>query len=182
MSQTLKLTGLEEGGLLTSTLLEEYNGMKTNAAKRRLMLDVLRNGYALEKMGLGPVITLLERTDGENFLKLSEQDRLRRLMTMIGALLGETLAVQPPAPAATVATPQPVDIPPAQNASQPTPADLKPEEEDDATQPNSDDEQPLVTRNDEDNSSRRVENVRTANLPAGAMKLRSSSSAKRNNG
>lgn len=177
MSQTLKLTGLEEGGMLTSTLLEEYNGMKTNAAKRRLMLDVLRNGYALEKMGLGPVIALLERTDGENFLKLSEQDRLRRMMTLISALLGETPAVQLPAPATPDATLQPVSVPTVQEAPQP-PAVV---EEAEANQESAPLDKPLVTRNEDDNSSRRVESVRTTNLPAGALKLRGSSSNRRSN-
>lgn len=167
MSQTLKLTGLEEGGLLTSSLLDEYNGMRTNAAKRRLMLDVLRNGYALEKMGLGPVIELLERVEGDNFFNMSEQDRLRRMMGMISALLGETPAVQPPAPAAApqVVNPAPVNVaseqPPAAEQSQPEPDNV------------------VVTRNDDDNSSRRVESVRTHNIPTGALKLRGSGTAKR---
>lgn len=173
MSQTLKLTGLEEGGLLTSTLLDEYNSLKTNAAKRRLMLDVLRNGYALEKMGLGPVIELLERTDGENFLKLSDKDRLRRLMTMIGALLGETPAAQPPAPVAAL-QPQPDVSPPAPVPSQAAPQEEVPpaggdSEVEEANEP----VETVITRNEEENSTRRVEQVRP--VPAGAAKLRGSS-------
>jgi len=93
MSQVLRLSGLEDDGLLTGAALAEYNRLQTNAAKRSYLVRLVRSGYALDEMGLSPVIELLQTTDGKKFLKMSERERLQRLLTMISALLGESAGV-----------------------------------------------------------------------------------------
>ncbi|WP_324701261.1 hypothetical protein U9K49_22980 (plasmid) [Pantoea agglomerans] len=93
MSQVLRLSGLEDDGLLTGAALNEYNRLQTNAAKRSYLVRLVRSGYALDEMGLSPVIELLQTTDGKKFLKMSERERLQRLLTMISALLGESASV-----------------------------------------------------------------------------------------
>jgi len=120
MSQVLRLSGLEDDGLLTGAALNEYNRLQTNAAKRSYLVRLVRSGYALDEMGLSPVIELLQTTDGKKFLKMSERERLQRLLTMISALLGESagvpVAAAPSAPpAAEQAMPESV-VPPAAEA------------------------------------------------------------------
>ncbi|WNK51585.1 hypothetical protein RM153_23420 (plasmid) [Pantoea agglomerans] len=109
MSQVLRLSGLEDDGLLTGAALAEYNRLQTNAAKRSYLVRLVRSGYALDEMGLSPVIELLQTTDGKKFLKMSERERLQRLLTMISALLGESagvpVAAAPSAPAAVQSAP-----------------------------------------------------------------------------
>jgi hypothetical protein len=108
MSQVLRLSGLEDDGLLTGAALNEYNRLQTNAAKRSYLVRLVRSGYALDEMGLSPVIELLQTTDGKKFLKMSERERLQRLLTMISALLGESAGVPvaaAPAPAAVQSAP-----------------------------------------------------------------------------
>lgn len=95
--QTIKITGLADYSPLTNALAEEYNGLQSNAAKRRLMLDCLRYGYALEKMGLGPLLALLERQD---LMALPEHERAERFLNMAMSLTGT--------PASNVSGHQPV--------------------------------------------------------------------------
>lgn len=83
--QTIKITGLADYSPLTNALAEEYNGLQSNAAKRRLMLDCLRYGYALEKMGLGALMALLERPD---MMALPEHERASRFVSMAMSLMG----------------------------------------------------------------------------------------------
>lgn len=123
MSQVLRLSGLEDDGLLTGAALNEYNRLQTNAAKRSYLVRLVRSGYALDEMGLSPVIELLQTTDGKKFLKMSERERLQRLLTMISALLGESAgvpaavapaAMQSAPPAMEQAEPEPVTPPAAE--------------------------------------------------------------------
>ncbi|MDT0178162.1 hypothetical protein Q9R34_19240 [Enterobacter sp. BRE11] len=169
MGQILKLNGLEDGGLFTSSMLEEYNSLKTNASKRAYVLNVIRAGYSVDQMGLGPIVALLEENDGEKFLAMTKRERLQRLLTLISAVLGESVqtpAVQPvQAPPAQEAAPQPdaqPASPPAAEEPQPAPA---------VKEPASEDDRPLVIHNDDDNSTRRVENGPRAVIPASASKL-----------
>ncbi|WP_256849172.1 hypothetical protein [Pantoea sp. Ft+CA_17] len=117
MSQVLRLSGLEDDGLLTGAALAEYNRLQTNAAKRSYLVRLVRSGYALDEMGLSPVIELLQTTDGKKFLKMSERERLQRLLTMISALLGESAGV--PVAAAPSAPPAVQSAPPAAEQAMP---------------------------------------------------------------
>lgn len=83
--QTIKITGLAEYSPLTDALATEYSSLQSNAAKRRLMLDCLRYGYALEKMGLGALVALLERQD---LMALPESERAERFISMAMSLMG----------------------------------------------------------------------------------------------
>lgn len=116
MSQVLRLSGLEDDGLLTGAALNEYNRLQTNAAKRSYLVRLVRSGYALDEMGLSPVIELLQTTDGKKFLKMSERERLQRLLTMISALLGESAGVP-----AAVAPSAMQSAPPAMEQAEPEP-------------------------------------------------------------
>lgn len=117
MSQVLRLSGLEDDGLLTGAALNEYNRLQTNAAKRSYLVRLVRSGYALDEMGLSPVIELLQTTDGKKFLKMSERERLQRLLTMISALLGESAGV--PAVSAPAAPAAMQSAPPAMEQAEP---------------------------------------------------------------
>jgi len=118
MSQVLRLSGLEDDGLLTGAALAEYNRLQTNAAKRSYLVRLVRSGYALDEMGLSPVIELLQTTDGKKFQKMSERERLQRMLTMISALLGESAGVPVAAgpPATEKAMPESVEPPAAESA------------------------------------------------------------------
>lgn len=83
--QTIKITGLAEYSPLTDALANEYNSLQSNASKRRLMLDCLRYGYALEKMGLGALVALMERQD---LMALPENERAERFISMAMTLMG----------------------------------------------------------------------------------------------
>lgn len=155
-NQTIKITGLDDYGPITAALQDEYNGLQSNASKRRLMLDCLRNGYALEEMGLGGLVDLLER---QNFMAMSEAERRKRFIGLIGALIGELPASPAPAPAAEKVPVNEVRNEPV--VSQNTPPALK---TGDAT----------ATHSDDDMSTTRVERSPTNNPPA-AMKLRNRS-------
>lgn len=91
--QTIKITGLAEYSPLTDALANEYNGLQSNAAKRRLMLDCLRYGYALEKMGLGALVALMERQD---LMALPESERAERFISMAMSLMGMVTADHQP--------------------------------------------------------------------------------------
>lgn len=91
--QTIKITGLAEYSPLTDALAHEYNGLQSNAAKRRLMLDCLRYGYALEKMGLGALVALMERQD---LMALPENERAERFISMAMSLMGMVAADHQP--------------------------------------------------------------------------------------
>ncbi|KKB02661.1 hypothetical protein [Pantoea anthophila] len=120
MSQVLRLSGLEDDGLLTGAALNEYNRLQTNAAKRSYLVRLVRSGYALDEMGLSPVIELLQTTDGKKFLKMSERERLQRLLTMISALLGESAGVPAVSAPATPAAPAAMQsAPPAMEQAEP---------------------------------------------------------------
>lgn len=96
-NQTIKLNGLEEYSPITAALQAQYNSLQTNISKRRLMYDCLRNGYALEVMGLGGLVDLLARQD---FMAMSEAERRARFMALANALTGDIPVSQPAAPAA----------------------------------------------------------------------------------
>ncbi|MEG1113243.1 MAG: hypothetical protein RR308_07365 [Hafnia sp.] len=91
--QTIKITGLAEYSPLTDALANEYNGLQSNASKRRLMLDCLRYGYALEKMGLGALVALMERQD---LMALPENERAERFINMAMTLMGMVTPDQQP--------------------------------------------------------------------------------------
>ena len=91
--QTIKITGLAEYSPLTDALAHEYNGLQSNAAKRRLMLDCLRYGYALEKMGLGALVALMERQD---LMALPDNERAERFISMAMSLMGMVAADHQP--------------------------------------------------------------------------------------
>lgn len=120
--QTIKITGLADYSPLTNALAEEYNGLQSNAAKRRLMLDCLRYGYALEKMGLGPLLALLERQD---LMALPEHERAERFISMAMSLTGtpaHNLAGHQPVKAAAIAE-TPVVAAPVVKPVTPAPAE-----------------------------------------------------------
>lgn len=164
MAQVIKFTGLEEGGLFSRSMLEDYNKLKTNPAKRAFVINVIRSGYSVDLMGLAPIIALMEETYADTFMTMTKRERLQRLLSLISVTLGETTPpmpgmqpVQAPVtePAAAVVT-----APPAENA-QPAQADSRSSEAAQPPQAESQSE-PVsevvhVTHNDEDNSSRRVE-------------------------
>ncbi|MCU3341311.1 hypothetical protein N8V28_21480 [Enterobacter hormaechei subsp. hoffmannii] len=154
-NQTIKLNGLEEYSPITAALQEQYNSLHTNISKRRLMYDCLRNGYALEVMGLGGLVDLLARQD---FMAMSEAERRARFMALANALTGDVsvspVAPQPAPPAAKAefkpeyrTDPGPVDPPAAKSASTAT------------------------THTDDDMMTTRVEEPITTSNP-GALKLR----------
>lgn len=151
MAQVIKFTGLEEGGLFSRSMLEDYNKLKTNPAKRAFVINVIRSGYSVDLMGLAPIIALMEETYADTFMTMTKRERLQRLLSLISVTLGETTPptpgmqpVQAPVtePAAAV-----VAAPPAENA-QPPQAESQSEPVSEVVH---------VTHNDEDNSSRRVE-------------------------
>lgn len=163
MAQVIKFTGLEEGGLFSRSMLEDYNKLKTNPAKRAFVINVIRSGYSVDLMGLAPIIALMEETYADTFMTMTKRERLQRLLSLISVTLGETTPptpgmqpVQAPVaePAAAVAAPPAEKAQPAQaeshssEAAQPAQAESLPER---------DSESVRVTHNDEDNSSRRVE-------------------------
>ena len=177
MAQVIKFTGLEEGGLFSRSMLEDYNKLKTNPAKRAFVINVIRSGYAVDQMGLAPIIALMEETYGDTFMTMTKRERLQRLLSLISVTLGETT---PPTPgmqpvqapvaelaAAVVAAPPAENAQPAQvesrssAAAQPAQADSQPEPVSEAVH---------VTHNDEDNSSRRVEEAPKGVAPS-ALKL-----------
>ena len=177
MAQVIKFTGLEEGGLFSRSMLEDYNKLKTNPAKRAFVINVIRSGYAVDQMGLAPIIALMEETYGDTFMTMTKRERLQRLLSLISVTLGETT---PPTPgmqpvqaqvaepaAAVVAAPPAENAQPAQTesrsseAAQPAQADSQPEPVSEAVH---------VTHNDEDNSSRRVEEAPKGVAPS-ALKL-----------
>ena len=154
-NQTIKLTGLEEYSPITAALQEQYNSLHTNISKRRLMYDCLRNGYALEVMGLGGLVDLLARQD---FMAMSEAERRARFMALANALTGDVsvspVAAQPAPPAARPVEPErgySTDLapPPAKSAGTTT------------------------THTDDDMMTTRVEEPITTSNP-GALKLRNS--------
>ncbi|WP_312329922.1 hypothetical protein [Atlantibacter hermannii] len=157
-NQTIKITGLDDYGPITAALQDEYNGLQSNASKRRLMLDCLRNGYALEEMGLGGLVDLLER---QNFIAMSEAERRKRFIGLIGALIGELPASPAPAPAPASANVPVNEVRNEPVISQDNPPALK---TGDAT----------ATHSDDDMSTTRVERSPTNNPPS-AIKLRNRS-------
>ncbi|MBS6033949.1 MAG: hypothetical protein KIB40_12525 [Pantoea sp.] len=177
MAQVIKFTGLEEGGLFSRSMLEDYNKLKTNPAKRAFVINVIRSGYAVDQMGLAPIIALMEETYGDTFMTMTKRERLQRLLSLISVTLGETTPPTPgmqpvQAPVAESAAAA-VAAPPAENA-QPAQAESRSSE---AAQPAQADSQPepvseavSVTHNDEDNSSRRVEEAPKGVAPS-ALKL-----------
>jgi len=164
MAQVIKFTGLEEGGLFSRSMLEDYNKLKTNPAKRAFVINVIRSGYSVDLMGLAPIIALMEETYADTFMTMTKRERLQRLLSLISVTLGETTppvpGMQPvQAPVAEQAAAV-VAEPPAKNA-EPVNAESRSNE---AAQPAQTESQPevvsesvQVTHNDEDNSSRRVE-------------------------
>jgi len=177
MAQVIKFTGLEEGGLFSRSMLEDYNKLKTNPAKRAFVINVIRSGYAVDQMGLAPIIALMEETYGDTFMTMTKRERLQRLLSLISVTLGETT---PPMPGmqpvqAPVAEPAAavVAAPPAENA-QPAQAESRSSE---AAQPAQAESQPeavsesvSVTHNDDDNSSRRIEEA-PKGVATSALKL-----------
>jgi len=173
MAQVIKFTGLEEGGLFSRSMLEDYNKLKTNPAKRAFVINVIRSGYAVEQMGLAPILALMEETYGDTFMTMTKRERLQRLLSLISVTLGETT---PPTPGmqpvqAPVAEPAAavVGAPPAEKA-QPVQAE-KPSSE--AAQPAQAESQPeavSVTHNMDDNSSKRVEEA-PKGVTSSALKL-----------
>ncbi|QFH68109.1 hypothetical protein FR773_26120 (plasmid) [Leclercia adecarboxylata] len=100
-NQTIKLNGLEEYSPITAALQEHYNSLQTNISKRRLMYNSLRNGYALEVMGLGGLVELLARQD---FMAMPEAERRARFIAMANALTGNISVNQAAPQAAPPAT------------------------------------------------------------------------------
>lgn len=154
-NQTIKLNGLEEYSPITAALQEQYNSLHTNISKRRLMYDCLRNGYALEVMGLGGLVDLLARQD---FMSMPEAERRARFMALANALTGDVsvspAAVKPAPPAAQAefkpeyrTDPGPIEPPAAKSAGTAT------------------------THTDDDMMTTRVEEPITTSNP-GALKLR----------
>ncbi|MDH2069454.1 hypothetical protein [Pantoea sp. GD03673] len=173
MAQVIKFTGLEEGGLFSRSMLEDYNKLKTNPAKRAFVINVIRSGYAVEMMGLAPILALMEETYADTFMTMTKRERLQRLLSLISVTLGETT---PPTPGmqpvqAPVAEPAAavVAAPPAEKAQQ-VQAE-KPSSE--AAQPAQAESQPeavSVTHNPDDNSSKRVEEA-PKGVTSSALKL-----------
>lgn len=168
-NQTIKLNGLEEYSPITAALQEHYNSLQTNISKRRLMYNSLRNGYALEVMGLGGLVELLARQD---FMAMPEAERRARFIAMANALTGDISVSQSTAPAAAPAMPNPVyrtDYDPVKPPAAPA-------------QEYSTDESPVTppaekrgssssaTHNDEEMMTTRVEETPPKN-PSSALKL-----------
>lgn len=156
-NQTIKLNGLEEYSPITAALQDEYNSLQTNIAKRRLMYDCLRNGYALEVMGLGGLVDLLAR---QNFMAMPDAERRARFIALANALTGDVSVspiVEPPAaPVAGAAAPfkpeYSTDPAPEVAPSKKTGSDAR------------------TTHNEDEMTTTRVEKSLTSNPPA-AMKL-----------
>ncbi|WP_313474107.1 hypothetical protein [Atlantibacter hermannii] len=154
-NQTIKLTGLEEYSPITAALQEQYNSLQTNISKRRLMYDCLRNGYALEVMGLGGLVDLLARQD---FMAMSEAERRARFMALANALTGD-ISVNP---ASAQSAPPAAPAAPAVESTDPGPAAAPEKSASTAT-----------THTDDDMMTTRVEEPLTTSNP-GALKLRNS--------
>ncbi|WP_370622652.1 hypothetical protein NMD31_26840 (plasmid) [Escherichia coli] len=156
-NQTIKLTGLEEYSPITAALQEQYNSLQTNISKRRLMYDCLRNGYALEVMGLGGLVDLLARQD---FMAMSEAERRARFMALANALTGD-ISVNP-ASAQSAPPAAPAVEPKHEYSTDPGPAAAPEKSASTAT-----------THTDDDMMTTRVEEPLTTSNP-GALKLRNS--------
>lgn len=152
-NQTIKLTGLEEYSPITAALQEQYNSLQTNISKRRLMYDCLRNGYALEVMGLGGLVDLLARQD---FMAMSEAERRARFMALANALTGD-ISVNP----AYAQPAQPPVEPKHEYSTDPGPAAPPPAKIAGTA----------TTHTDDDMMTTRVEDPLTTSNP-GALKLR----------
>lgn len=167
MGKILRIASLEESGILNSHFQKEYDKLPSNATRRACLHSVVRSGHAAELMGLAPMIAMLEANLGQKFLKMSKQERLQRLLTLISAVTGEDVPVVAPAAApapapapAPAATAEPV-TPPAEPApvtrvssvQEAPPAAEKPGEPVAEAS-----ELPVITRDEETNSTERLDN------------------------
>jgi len=163
MGKILRIASLEESGILNSHFQKEYDKLPSNATRRACLHSVVRSGHAAELMGLAPMIAMLEANLGQKFLKMSKQERLQRLLTLISAVTGEDVPVVAPAAApapAPAATAEPV-TPPAEPApvtrvtsvQEAPPAAEQPAE----PVPEASD-LPVVIRDEETNSTERLDN------------------------
>ena len=163
MGKILRIASLEESGILNSHFQKEYDKLPSNATRRACLHSVVRSGHAAELMGLAPMIAMLEANLGQKFLKMSKQERLQRLLTLISAVTGEDVPVVAPAAApapAPAATAEPV-TPPAEPApvtrvfsvqEAPPAAEQPAEPVPEAS------ELPVITRDEETNSTERLDN------------------------
>lgn len=127
MSQVLRIVGLEEDGIFGSAAIKTYNSLASHSHKRNYLSRIMRNGYAAEEMGLSTLIELIQTTDGKKFMKMSQRDRLKRLLSLINVVMCEDVPVlsepdeQPPVAAAPAAVkPAAVtETPPAAPEQQP---------------------------------------------------------------
>lgn len=127
MSQVLRIVGLEEDGLFGSAVLKSYNGLASHSHKRNYLARIVRNGYAVDEMGLSTLIELIQTTDGKKFMKMNQRDRMKRLLSLINVVMCEDVPELPesdvqPAPAPVVkAAPAAAEPPAAAPVSQPEP-------------------------------------------------------------
>ncbi|GEM_PF-3028033 len=163
MGKILRIASLEESGILNSHFQKEYDKLPSNATRRACLHSVVRSGHAAELMGLAPMIAMLEANLGQKFLKMSKQERLQRLLTLISAVTGEDVPVVAPAPApapAPAATAEPV-TPPAEPAPVTRVSSVQeapPAAEQPAEPVPEASELPVITRDEETNSTERLDN------------------------
>lgn len=163
MGKILRIASLEESGILNSHFQKEYDKLPSNATRRACLHSVVRSGHAAELMGLAPMIAMLEANLGQKFLKMSKQERLQRLLTLISAVTGEDVPVVAPtaAPApAPAATAEPV-TPPAEPApvTRVAPVQEAPPAAEQPAEPVPEaSELPVITRDEETNSTERLDN------------------------
>lgn len=93
MSQVLRIVGLEEDGIFGSAAIKTYNSLASHSHKRNYLSRIMRNGYAAEEMGLSTLIELIQTTDGKKFMKMSQRDRLKRLLSLINVVMCEDVPV-----------------------------------------------------------------------------------------
>lgn len=168
MGKILRIASLEESGILNSHFQKEYDKLPSNATRRACLHSVVRSGHAAELMGLAPMIAMLEANLGQKFLKMSKQERLQRLLTLISAVTGEDVPVVAPAAApapapAPAATAEPVTPPaepaPVTRVSSVQEASPAPPAAEQTAQPVPEaSELPVITRDEETNSTERLDN------------------------
>lgn len=163
MGKILRIASLEESGILNSHFQKEYDKLPSNATRRACLHSVVRSGHAAELMGLAPMIAMLEANLGQKFLKMSKQERLQRLLTLISAVTGEDVPVVAPAAApvpAPAAAAEPVTPPaePAPVTRVSSVQEVPPAAEQPAEPVPEASELPVVIRDEETNSTERLDN------------------------
>ncbi|NIE72733.1 hypothetical protein [Pantoea sp. Acro-807] len=161
MGKILRIASLEESGILNSHFQKEYDKLPSNATRRACLHSVVRSGHAAELMGLAPMIAMLEANLGQKFLKMSKQERLQRLLTLISAVTGEDVPVVAPAPAPAPAATAELVTPPAEPAPVTRVSSVQeapPAAEQPAEPVPEASELPVITRDEETNSTERLDN------------------------